>query len=73
MDDELAAEVTAVVGRSEMDQLSSELTDLADVLTLYVSRLSGEGPFTKPEARDMAREWYSRYLWWSDGSECDCD
>jgi hypothetical protein len=69
VDDELAAEVTGVVGRSDADQLSAELTDLADVLGLYVTRLHHNG-FTKTEAREMAREWYARYLWWDD-DECD--
>lgn len=73
MDDELAAEVTAVIGRSEMDQVSAELTDLADALNLYVVRLSKDGQFTKPEAREMAREWYTRRLWWTGDPECDCD
>lgn len=75
MDDELAAEVTAVIGRSEMDQVSSELTDLADALNLYVVRLAkdGDGQFTKTEAREMAREWYARYLWRTNESDCDCD
>lgn len=68
MDDELAAAITAAVGRSELDQLSSQLTDLADVLGLYVQRLHRSG-FTKGESREMAREWYSRYLWWSSDEE----
>lgn len=72
MDEELEAELVAVVGRAMSDQLSSELTDLADVLGLYVARL-GKAGFTKPEAREMAREWYSRHLWWTNEPECDCD
>ncbi len=69
----VVAEASAVVGRSTADQMSAQLTDLADTLVLYVARLNQEGGFSKPESKEMAREWYTRYLWHGTSEECDCD